>query len=335
MTAVFGAGCTATPANTDAPFATRDLPFADKSPLSAQAAAARWLADTPFPELPGKPGELRAALTFFVDHLRDLGATVEVNLTDSDLVYDGGPLPQHEGSKGVLDAVTGHLGLAYLATYTPRGEPLIRLYHASAPDQPSPLTLRPSGTPETITVRERESLISVSTRLAQEKGYRDVLFDFSPRARAPHSALAAQAQTLQGDGLAELLDHVTRTFSSHAGPFRFFEALADNGYVLVVTDRAFEPWQSLRVFNVTASTLSDNAERLTTFAGWKPANAEAWRLSRDFPIIAPYRIVIADIEQGFNRLFEPYPVQANLVQSSRSVFFVSRPTLDVSQRGPY
>lgn len=300
-------------------------PYSDKLPLSPNAAAARWLADTQITiELSGS-NNMKAALSFFLAKLREAGATVETTFPIAGVSYDGLPLPYRLSARDMLNNVVGNLDLDYVATYDTKGRPYIKLHKKSVHSELRPTQSRPSGLLEGIEIRHGESLISITQRLAADKGYRDVIFDFKPSSMPPHSIIAPFSGILQGDGVNGLLRELAAQFSPAVPNLQFTEAKNAFGYSLIVTDRGFQDWETLRVFEVRATTISENVKHLADFYGWRVDRDGGWRLDTDYEIVAPYKIAVSDVHQAFSRLLEGYPVKANLVGSTQTAFFVSRP----------
>lgn len=317
-----------------ASYSTKDQPYSDKAPMSASAAANAWLHDTRM-EMDFIGGtRMSVELDYFIDKLRQAGAIVETAFPTDTVIYSGPTLPQHHRAIDMLKVVSETLQLKYVASYNLHGKPVVRLFKANQQIGPSPMDLHPTGVLTAIDIRPQETLVSVVTRLAENKGYQNALFDFTAAAGAPHVAESTLSGTIQGDGLLGLTDLIVDAFGPRVGALAFYEAKAADGHVLVVTDRPFERWQDLRVFEVKSSTLSENAARLAGFYGWNLAGAQAWRLDKDYSIVAPYKIVVSGVEQAYDRLLENYPVKATLVRSTESVFFTTRnmPVLS-AQRG--
>lgn len=309
----------------DLSYNTVTNPYTDNVPMSANAAAVRWLNDTEmFIDLSGG-SEFNASLVYFLNKLRDEGARVDTTFPIAGKVYRGQSMPQRLSAYDMLKLVCDRMNLGYVATYDTRGRPVIRIHERQGADALKPSQLRPAGVLESIQVHYEEPLLSITQRLAAEKGYDAVMFEFRSGVDSPVNMPAQFSGILQGNGLSGLLGQLQEKFAKSVPGIRFFEARGKNGYTLVVTDRPFKYWQELHVFDVESTTLSDNAHKLAAYYGWN-ANAEtSWRLDQDFQIIAPFRIVVTDVQQAYQRLFESYPVEANLVGSTQSVYFVSRP----------
>ena len=100
----------------------------------------------------------------------------------------------------------------------------------------------------------------------------------------------------------------------------------ENGDVrsLVVTDRLFREDQSLIVFDVESGSLLANIHRLSAHYDWKVAS-EGWQLPVDYQIKYGYPLLVNDFFGGLSKLLKRYPVQAQLMQHTQEVAFVSRP----------
>lgn len=302
-----------------------DQPYSEKAPMSATAAANRWLEDTRVNIEMSGAAEMRASLKYFIDKLREKGALVELSFPVEAINYSGPSMPRTISARDMLTRVSTNTGLAYVASYTPKGKLFIKLHRIYNNDDMRPTEFRTAGLLESISVRKGESLISISQRISTEKGYTGVLFDFSPGSPAPHSFSAPFEGLVQGNGITGLLEVIKDQFKPVVPDLKFFEAKTDGGYALVVTNREFQSWENLRVFDVLADTLSENARRLSQHYGWKMDPINGWRLDTDYTIVAPYKIVVSDVHQAFSRILEAYPVKANLVGSTETVFFVERP----------
>ena len=309
----------------DLSYNTVSNPYTDNMPMSANAAAIRWLNDTEmFIDLSGGR-ELTASLVYFLNKLRDEGARVDTTFPIAGKVYQGQSMPQRISAYDMLKMVSDRMNLGYVATYDTRGRPVIRIHERQGADALKPSQLRPAGVLESIQVHHEEPLLSIPQRLAAEKGYESVMFEFRSGVENPVNVPAHFSGILQGNGLSGLLNQLQEKFAPKVPGIRFFEARGETGYTLVVTDRPFKYWQELHVFDVEPTTLSDNARKLASYYGWKANPETSWRLDQDFQIIAPFRIIVTDVQQAYQRLFESYPVEANLVGSTQSVYFVSRP----------
>lgn len=315
-------------------YVTLDRPYANKTPLSANAAAQAWLTNQEmFIELTGGQ-RMNASLSYFVTKLRDAGAVVESTFPVAGMTYNGKPLPARLSARDMLEQVSSTLGINYLATYNTNGHPFIKLHRQGRHDFMRPSEIRPKGLLESINVRDGETLISVAQRLADDKGYANVIFDMVHSGPQPHVASADFSGIIQGDGVRNLLDILTQRFQSTLPRLRMLEARDHDGWSLVMTDRDFKMWEDLRVYEVAPTTLSENAIRLAEFYNWNADPMTSWRLDTDYTIVAPYKIVVSDVRQAFTRIFEAYPVKAKLVGSSQTALFVNRP-MPVSRSGAH
>jgi len=93
---------------------------------------------------------------------------------------------------------------------------------------------------------------------------------------------------------------------------------------LVVTDQVYRQDQSLIVFDVESGSLLANIHRLSAHYGWKVAS-EGWQLPVDYQIKYGYPLLVNDFFGGLAKLLKRYPVQAQLMQHTQEVAFVSRP----------
>ena len=93
---------------------------------------------------------------------------------------------------------------------------------------------------------------------------------------------------------------------------------------LVVTDSIYRDDQSLIVFDIESGSLLANIQRLSAHYGWKVAS-DGWQLPVDYQIKYGYPLLVNDFFGGLAKLLKRYPVQAQLMQHTQEVAFVSRP----------
>lgn len=101
-------------------------------------------------------------------------------------------------------------------------------------------------------------------------------------------------------------------------------AVDKNGSALVLSNRRYEPWDNLILFEVYPGTLQENARRMAERFGWNAPERNYWQTDITYDVKVQYAIVSKDVVHGFSRLFEAYPLQARLVDSTKQVVVVKR-----------
>ena len=197
----------------DLSYNTVSNPYTDNMPMSANAAAIRWLNDTEmFIDLSGGR-ELTASLVYFLNKLRDEGARVDTTFPIAGKVYQGQSMPQRISAYDMLKMVSDRMNLGYVAPYDTRGRPVIRIHERQGADALKPSQLRPAGVLESIQVHHEEPLLSITQRLAAEKGYESVMFEFRSGVENPVNVPAHFSGILQGNGLSGLLNQLQEKFA--------------------------------------------------------------------------------------------------------------------------
>lgn len=175
-----------------------------------------------------------------------------------------------------------------------------------------------------MTVRRGESLLFVAERLKKLANYTRLIFDFSPgtvtpgSARSENNSITIGSETLTGE--------VAALYDKQIPGIAFYAANDSEGTALVVSNRGYERWKQLSIFDVKVGTLQDNAARLAGAIGWTLDLKSNWINADDFSIGSgfPLVTVVNDPRQAFTALFKPYPLQAQLNPNTAAVSVVSR-----------
>lgn len=293
----------------------------------------RWLNTATIDLNPSDPYLLRVG--YLLDQIRQKGAFVSVSDEISQRRYTGDPLTEQLTAGELLHHICTGMGLTYSTKVVESS--------ASAPNanragifiadeetryQPTPIGNSQTTSIEQFVMYRSEMLVDLMDRLAESKGYAGAIVDFSSRMTKAYSYINEYQGVISSNGLAGVFSDIQSQLSRAIGPVQFYEAHSANGVVLLLTDREHSPITPLRVFHVEDSTLQTNAMRLAKYMSYDPikdtADITAWSLDVDYPVIAPYDIIVTSPAQSFAVLFEQYPVQAQLVRSSKKVYFTKR-----------
>lgn len=172
-------------------------------------------------------------------------------------------------------------------------------------------------------IRPGESLYSVTNRLIPLAKFSRLIYDLTPNAPSPDSVLAKDRISTQGG--SSLLGEIQAAFSSNNPNLKIFAASDGNSHALVISDKGYPRWETLKIFDVKAGNLRDSTRDLANSLGWHLDVDKDW-LASNFQISTSYPIVIipANPRLSLSALLGPYPVQAQLNQNTRHVTAIPR-----------
>jgi hypothetical protein len=168
---------------------------------------------------------------------------------------------------------------------------------------------------------EGEPIRHALNRFAQANSYDRVVMDIDTM--DADNIIAKQDHSFHVAKLSEV--DLATLYSNLPTSTTYLHAINDNDQrTLVVSDNHYRPDQTLIVFDVEAGSLLKNINRLSKHYGWKIA-ANGWQLPVDYQIKYGYPLIVHDLFKGLSKLLKRYPVQAQLMQHTQEVAFVSRP----------
>ena len=180
-----------------------------------------------------------------------------------------------------------------------------------------------SGKLPSILIRKGESLVSAAERLKHLGSFTRVVFDLTPGTIPPGSVVSKQ--TTRTIGNTTLIGEVVAFFDADIPDLNVFSAHDNAGNALVFSNKKYERWQHLSVFDVNQGDLKKNSVRLAATMSWKLDDKTAW-LAKNYGITRGYPLVIIndDPHQAFGSLLREYPAQALLDINTRSVTVIER-----------
>ncbi|UUA75192.1 hypothetical protein [Cellvibrio sp. QJXJ] len=174
-----------------------------------------------------------------------------------------------------------------------------------------------------LRIHKKESLYSAISRLHKISGYTRLIYDLSFGAPSPDKIKSSKDYTTKTD--QELLPQIEVVFKDSYPGVRLFAAGDVGGHALVITDKPYPSWHSLRIYDVPKGTLMDAAANLALTIGWT-LEAENGYSAKNFSIDNSYPIVIApgDPKTSFTSLLSTYPAKAQLRPNTRTATIVER-----------
>ncbi len=172
-------------------------------------------------------------------------------------------------------------------------------------------------------INEGEDFRSAMTRFTKENDLNRLIIDLSSEAIRPSQIVVHRGGKYTANSLSELSGNLIKEMKLPLDSASFHEAIDGDKKSLVLTDRGYSPGLILNIHNVKAATLLENSREIAEFYGWSIAN-NAWQLPVEYSVKYPYPLVSKDLISAMLRLFERYPAQAQLMQSTKQVIFASR-----------
>ena len=169
-----------------------------------------------------------------------------------------------------------------------------------------------------------ESLREAIERFADSSGFKRAIIDVNKDSVDPSRVISNNNIAVKGENLFSIGAKLSEELGATYKEFAFYEAADGGEKSLVASDRGYRERSMLVIFDVERGTLLENAERLASLYGWGVDN-NAWEPSVEYRVKYGYPLVSKNIVTGMSRLFNRYPVQAQLMQSTRKVVFAKRP----------
>lgn len=181
-----------------------------------------------------------------------------------------------------------------------------------------------------VNVFSGETLRAAISRIAPELNFSRAVIDLEPGTPDPSNYRFQTDLEVRAESLYDLGD---RLFALAGAPYTpgFYSANDGRHTSLAIAAPTYKAGSVLNIFTVEEGMLSANAERLAVSLGWIAPAQSAWRMDHDYPVHFSYPIVVGDAMQGYGRLFRRFPVQAQLNEGSKQVFFVRRPAPKVTR----
>lgn len=173
-----------------------------------------------------------------------------------------------------------------------------------------------------LTIREHETLLSVANRVMGMAQFTRLIYDLSDGVPSPDSVRAAtQVSTLGGP---TLFGEIAATYSDQIPGLQMFAASDGEGHALVVSDRGYARWSSLKIYDVQPGLLSESVRDLAQSIGWSQPQ-HLW-MADDFRIHSEYPLVIEldNPRQAIASLLKRYPAQAQINPNTGIITVVPR-----------
>ncbi|WP_108653087.1 OmpA family protein [Dongshaea marina] len=168
--------------------------------------------------------------------------------------------------------------------------------------------------PGSYTVYQSESYLSAIGRWMVREGYPNVIWSLDKATSSAMTEPVAKELLLHGNlqtVIAEISTQIGHPL--HLQLFKKERAVALHQFSTRVA-----------LFDIKSGSLRKNAERLAKVMGWSVPK-DAWRVNFDYPINGDSTMIIRPgyMTDSMGRLLQPYRgIQAQLVQSNHSIFFV-------------
>jgi hypothetical protein len=174
-------------------------------------------------------------------------------------------------------------------------------------------------------INRGESLREVMGNIGTILGFSRTLHDFDNSTMDAGNIRSRKSMTLEvdEDSMKALHKELSKIFPEIKNLY-LGEAEDGKRKALVISNLDYKEFHKLRVFNVNAGIIEENAKRLAEFYGWKAATPNFWENGVGFHMPVSYAIVSTDIVHAFGRLFKNYPLQARLVDSTNEVVVYGR-----------
>lgn len=173
-----------------------------------------------------------------------------------------------------------------------------------------------------LTIRERESLLSVANRVMGVASFTRLIYDLSDEAPSPDSVQAkTRVSTLGGP---TLFGEIAATYIEQFPGLQLFAAEDGDGHALVISDKGYPRWATLQIYDVQPGPISDAVRGLAQSIGW--AQPEHLWNAGDFRIQSAYPVVVEpnNPRQALASLLARYPAQAQLNPNTGTITVVRR-----------
>lgn len=172
-------------------------------------------------------------------------------------------------------------------------------------------------------IHKNEDLRSAMSRFSDKYNYSRLIVDLSKESIRPSKIIINKNSESKANSLNEMSQKLMKDLNLPFKNALFHEARDGEKKSLVFSDRGYAPEATLNVHNVRVATIMENSREIAEFYGWKLAK-NAWQLPVHYKVKYPYPLVSQDLISAMSRLFERYPAQAQLMQSTNQVMFTSR-----------
>ncbi|MDQ2077390.1 hypothetical protein [Marinimicrobium sp. ABcell2] len=173
-----------------------------------------------------------------------------------------------------------------------------------------------------LTIRERETLLSVANRVMNMASFTRLIYDLSDEAPSPDMVQARmRVATIGGP---TLFGEIAATYVDQFPGLQLFAAQDGDGHALVISDKGYPRWSRLVIHDVQPGLLKDNVAGLARSLGWSMPD-HLWTTD-DFKISSGYPVVIEpdNPRQAITSLMSRYPAQAQLNPNTRTITVVPR-----------
>lgn len=175
----------------------------------------------------------------------------------------------------------------------------------------------------TFSIHHNEDLRSAISRFAATYNLKRVVIDLDAHATDPGRVVSNKAASITTKDLSGMGVALVEELNIPYVGVGFHKAIDGKSKSLVFTNRGYTAGSELHIHDVRAESLLKNSARIAEFYNWTIAK-NAWQLPVDYQVKYPYPLVSKDLISAMSRLFERYPAQAQLMQSTNQVMFASR-----------
>ena len=177
--------------------------------------------------------------------------------------------------------------------------------------------------PFSLTLYSGMNLRQGLDHLAQLKGYDRVILEVDEHRKILFSQAIENALSLSSESLDGLAKELSFAFKDSKLNINLYEILTTQSNTLLVTEKLHPRPLDIKIFDVGVGSILSNANQLARSAHWRvPSNG--WQLPTDYQVKYAYPIIYVSLISAMEKLFSRYPVQAQLLQSTKQVIFAPR-----------
>lgn len=175
----------------------------------------------------------------------------------------------------------------------------------------------------TIIPRSRESLFSYASRYADQKGLAEPVYRVADinKAMSVPIDIYPKKKLFSAKRPEFSLDHALSVLNLY---FATGTNAVTKEVHLVVTDNPSIIYENLSIFTIRNAPISQSAIHIANTYGYSFGERNEWGHDVEWTNPYPYHLISTDVLDGLTQLLDNYPIAANIVPSTKTVFVSSR-----------